>query len=87
MPLENTIFLWPASSVYMAITLKTYLYVQKTNHACLFFNLSLALQSQSSLHIHNLFLKSVLLYSLKIVYKSMHVLFVNMYQHWVYQMH
>ena len=45
MSLGHTIPLWPWVVSLQGITLKTVLGVCKTYHACLFFNLSLALQS------------------------------------------
>ena len=45
MSLGHTIPLWPWVVSLQGITLKTILGVRKTYHACLFFNLSLALLS------------------------------------------
>ena len=48
MSLGHTIPSWPWVVSLQGITLKTVLDVHKTYHACLFFNLSLALLSQNS---------------------------------------
>ena len=58
--LGHTIPSWPWVVSLQGITLKTVLNVHKIYHACLFFNLSLALLSQTLEYIHNLLLKSVL---------------------------
>jgi hypothetical protein len=48
MSLGHTIPSWPWVVNLQGITLKTVLRVHKTYHACLFFNLSLALLRQNS---------------------------------------